>query len=96
MPGERCEQVRRFYREGVRAGSDGEVLRLLEEARQLLIERGFHCENFSCLSETLSLVRVERERRPIAERKPLALPVPQLTPLPVSVLGTNCYTSVRR
>lgn len=97
MPGEYCEEVRRFHEEALKAEDEREVKRVLEEARQMLIERGFQCENFpSCLTDTLALVRVERARRPIAERKPLALPLPQVATIPGGVLGATCYTSVRR
>lgn len=77
MPGKACGPIRQFYRDGLNA-TETEVMRLLERARQRLLARGVHCENYSCLAQTLSQVQAERERRRLARPKPgpLALVAP--------------------
>lgn len=63
MPGQFCETVERFREDALRAQDEREIQRLLEQARQMLRERGVHCYDFVCLQETLTAVMTERAKR---------------------------------
>ena len=87
MPRLTCKTIRDFHESALQAQNDAEVLRLLAQARQALLARGFQCREFpGCLSEALTRVQIERERRKaLSANQLLALQPPEVMSLPVGI-----------